>query len=322
MKQETKFSVIMPGSHFTSAQIADFEAIAQKYGIPVMLPLRSDGNGNLIAASSMTLRDAQGLRRQIAGCGYPADVVSDMSESQQKAQMAPSVEADVTIDVDAILNTDGDASAPSFSSIEEIASDVFSSIDMPSLDLGLSDASKVDFDELARMDEAWNGGASREQTLSLDVLSAVEVSDVAEEGISVDVLSDDLQQEAVTTVSEAAMVSDADETSSAEDKQVLEAHKEEEAKSAISADAEPVQSAVTPQDTPVVSAPVQPRKVVKHEDGEAADSNGVAVSKRSGGMRVLVLGTLIIMSIGVVLILINRYVVELSFVEKMIKPLF
>ena len=81
MKHEAKFSVIMPGGNFSTAQIETFEKTAQRYGLSIALPLRSGGSGCLILASGLSLRDAQLLRRQVAGLGYPADVVSDTSES-------------------------------------------------------------------------------------------------------------------------------------------------------------------------------------------------------------------------------------------------
>ena len=81
---EAKFSVILPAGDMTQAQIETFEETATRNGLAVTLPLRSDAEGNLVVSSGLSLRNAQLLRRQVAGYGFTADVVSDASEKEKK----------------------------------------------------------------------------------------------------------------------------------------------------------------------------------------------------------------------------------------------
>lgn len=134
MKHEAKFSVIVPCEQFTSEQAEVFETVAQRYGLSIDLPLRSDGHGNFIAARGLNLRDAQGLRRQISSLGYPADVVNDTSEATRVRSSTPD-----TLVVDAV-DVDFDTQDP----VSEITADAWSSLEMPSLDLGLFDGSETD----------------------------------------------------------------------------------------------------------------------------------------------------------------------------------
>ena len=115
MKHEAKFSVIVPCEQFSSEQMEMFEAMAQRYGLPIDLPLRSDGHGNFVAARGLNLRDAQGLRRQISSLGYPADVVNDASEATRVSSSTPD-----TLVVDAI-DVDFDTQNP----VSEITADAF-----------------------------------------------------------------------------------------------------------------------------------------------------------------------------------------------------
>ena len=136
MKHEAKFSVILPAGNYASAQIETFEQLAIRYNLPVNLPLNVDRAGNLIVASALSLRDAQLLRRQVAGLGFPADCVSDASESQLLAPKDASID---TLVVGAL-----DVPDPTTDSIGDLTSDAWSSLEMPSsLDLGLSDAADV-----------------------------------------------------------------------------------------------------------------------------------------------------------------------------------
>lgn len=136
MKHEAKFSVILPAGNYASAQIESFEQLAIRYNLPVTLPLNTDRAGNLIVASSLSLRDAQLLRRQVAGLGFPADCVSDASESQLLASKDSAINTRV---VGAL-----DVPEQPTDSIGDLTSDAWSSLEMPSsLDLGLSDAADV-----------------------------------------------------------------------------------------------------------------------------------------------------------------------------------
>ncbi len=167
MKHEAKFSVIVPAEQFTSEQIETFEAVTQKYGLPVDLPLRSDGRGNFIAAQGLNLRDAQGLRRKISGLGYPADVVSDASEDTRVSSLTPD-----TLVVDAINADDFDMQP----SVGDITADAWSSLEMPSLDLGLFDANDGD--------DAKASAQKEEKTLSLSAADLFKAAEAKSSGIA------------------------------------------------------------------------------------------------------------------------------------------
>lgn len=165
MKHEAKFSVIVPCEQFSSEQMEMFEAVAQRYGLPIVLPLRSDGHGNFVAARGLNLRDAQGLRRQISSLGYPADVVNDASEATRVSSSNPD-----TLVVDAI-DVDFDTQDP----VSEITADAWSSLEMPSLDLGLFDGSETDLD-------ASNSNNSKdENTLSLSAMDLFKAAEANKE---------------------------------------------------------------------------------------------------------------------------------------------
>ena len=171
MKHEAKFSVIMPGGNFSTAQIETFEKTAQRYGLSIALPLRSGGSGCLILASGLSLRDAQLLRRQVAGLGYPADVVSDASEST-RANDVP-LQSSNTLVVELGEALDHDSADP----VSDITSDAWSSLEIPQLDLGLSDGDDIGDDPKWKK-ENWLRPAATEQTLSI---SAKELLKVAKE---------------------------------------------------------------------------------------------------------------------------------------------
>lgn len=109
MKHEAKFSVVSPKGSFTAIQIETFEQAAVRYGINVQFPLRNDSAGNLIISSGLNLRDAQLLRRQVAGYGFPVDVVSDESQ----------IEPLNTNERDITSNTTMALQAPSFDNIAD-----------------------------------------------------------------------------------------------------------------------------------------------------------------------------------------------------------
>ncbi len=167
MKHEAKFSVIVPAEQFTSEQIETFEAVTQKYGLPVVLPLRNDGRGNFIAAQGLNLRDAQGLRRKISGLGYPADVVSDASEDTRVSSLTPD-----TLVVDAINPDDFDLQP----SVGDITADAWSSLEMPALDLGLFDANDGD--------DAKASAQKEEKTLSLSAADLFKAAEAKSSGIA------------------------------------------------------------------------------------------------------------------------------------------
>ncbi len=81
MKHEAKFSVILPAGGCSETQLETFEKNAPRYGLTVTQPLVRDDAGNVIVSSGLSLRDAQMLRRRVACCGFPADVVSDSAEA-------------------------------------------------------------------------------------------------------------------------------------------------------------------------------------------------------------------------------------------------
>lgn len=165
MKHEAKFSVIVPCEQFSSEQMEMFEAMAQRYGLPIDLPLRSDGHGNFVAARGLNLRDAQGLRRQISSLGYPADVVNDASEATRVSSSTPD-----TLVVDAI-DVDFDTQDP----VSEITADAWSSLEMPSLDLGLFDGSETD------LDASNSNNPKDENTLSLSAMDLFKAAEANKE---------------------------------------------------------------------------------------------------------------------------------------------
>lgn len=169
MKQVAKFSVIVPADHFSAEQIEIFETTAQRYGLPITLPLRADGYGNLIISQGMSLRDAQVLRRHISGLGYPADVVNDTSETPRVSNAVSD-----TLVVDAI-----DADFETQDAVSDIAADAWSSLEMPSLDLGLFDGDESNDSSLPSSD-----GAKEEKTLSLSAMDLFKVAQAKREGMA------------------------------------------------------------------------------------------------------------------------------------------
>ncbi|MBQ9395749.1 MAG: hypothetical protein IJU23_09585 [Proteobacteria bacterium] len=108
MKHEAKFSVVSPKGSYTPIQVETFEQAAARYGINVQFPLKSDATGNLILSSGLNLRDAQMLRKQVAGYGFPVDVVSDESQ----------IDPITTNERDITSSTTMALRAPSFDDIE------------------------------------------------------------------------------------------------------------------------------------------------------------------------------------------------------------
>lgn len=176
MKQEAKFSVILPAGNYSAAQIETFEQTAQKYGLPVSLPLRSDRSGNIIVAPGMTLREAQMLRRQVSGCGFPADVVSDAEQARNALQVNEPVSMDtVVVEFDDV---------PSFDHMDPIAdmtSDAWSSLEMPSsLDLGLSDGADLDENHDWK-GEAWLAPEPSAKSLSISAADILKKAKAVEQ---------------------------------------------------------------------------------------------------------------------------------------------
>lgn len=166
MKQEAKFSVILPAGNYSAAQIETFEQTAQKYGLPVALPLRSDKAGNLVVATGMTLREAQMLRRQVAGCGFPADVISDVADNMHNA-----IKSSEPVSLDTVVvDLEDVPSINSMNAVADITSDAWSSLEMPSsLDLGLSDGANLD-DGADWKGEAWLAPETSPKTMSMSAL--------------------------------------------------------------------------------------------------------------------------------------------------------
>lgn len=201
MKHEAKFSVIIPANDFTATQIDAFEETTQRYGIPVNLPLRSDGHGNLIAASKLTLRDAQHLRRQIAGCGFPADVVSDSAEATRVSDVEMQSLDTLVVDL-------ADADYVPEDSLSDMASDAWASIDMPSLDLGLGDD-----------DNLSNAQSNGNKTLSLsahDILKVVQDTGQSEDNSANDIKTQMLSAPSVEMLQRMSSSSESDIIESSE----------------------------------------------------------------------------------------------------------
>ena len=170
MANEAKFSVIFPAALLSHAQIETFEETAQRNGLPVSLPLRTDDQGNLLISSGLSLRDAQILRRQISGYGFNADVISDNVNVPSKGQNSDGSPSTLVVE----LNR---AEALSQSKPAEHLSEALASMDIPNLDLGLSDA-----DVLDGAPEDWDGDnwldpdASASRTLSVNAQALLEAA--------------------------------------------------------------------------------------------------------------------------------------------------
>ena len=135
MKHEAKFSVILPADNFTSAQIETFEQTAIRYKLPVTLPVHADSKGNLVISSDLSLREAQMLRRQVAGLGFPADVISSVNELSDSNNTNPDT---------LVVNLAGVSGNNSGNTVGDMTSDAWASLELPSsMDLGLSDGAEI-----------------------------------------------------------------------------------------------------------------------------------------------------------------------------------
>lgn len=152
MKHEAKFSVILPAGSFITSQTEAFEQAVQHYSIPAKLPLHADAKGNFVVSSGLCLRDAQLLRRQVSGCGFPADVVSDASEAAAAAAAATSKSAPAKAPVAPkaapmkdLTSELGKVSVDSLNVDCDLPSDAWGSMELPSsLDLGLNDGEDLE----------------------------------------------------------------------------------------------------------------------------------------------------------------------------------
>lgn len=199
MKHEAKFSVILPAGSFTPNQTEAFEQAVQHYSIPAKLPLYADSKGNFVVSSGLCLRDAQLLRRQVSGCGFPADVVSDAAEAAAAVTLpkAPSLKSianelsNVNVDT---LNVDCD-----------LPSDAWGSMELPSsLDLGLNDGEDLD-KKSDWSGENWLSPDVSEHTLSVsaEVLlqKAKESTDEAQDAGNVKSDTDNIKSDTEIAVS-------------------------------------------------------------------------------------------------------------------------
>ena len=85
MKYDARFSVVLPASSLASNRLDSFEKMCQRYKLAVELPIILNRQGNMFVVSSgLSLRDAQMLRRQIAGLGFPADVMADEESTEDR----------------------------------------------------------------------------------------------------------------------------------------------------------------------------------------------------------------------------------------------
>ena len=129
MAHEAKFSVILPAASFSKSRIEEFEEKALHYQLPIILPLQTDANDNLVVASGMSLRDAQALRRKVSECGYTADVISDATQPAQDDFQDDEINTLVL----------GEHMISPEDSVGDMASDAWDNLEMPDLDLGLSE---------------------------------------------------------------------------------------------------------------------------------------------------------------------------------------
>ena len=83
MKYDARFSVVLPASSLASNRLDSFEKMCQRYKLAVELPIILNRQGDMyVVSSGLSLRDAQMLRRQIAGLGFPADVTADEENTE------------------------------------------------------------------------------------------------------------------------------------------------------------------------------------------------------------------------------------------------
>lgn len=160
MKHEAKFSVILPAGSFKSSQTEAFEQAVQHYSIPAKLPLYTDSKGNYVVSSGLCLRDAQLLRRQVSGCGFPADVISDSAE-------AASAAAAKATELKELKSELSNVNVDSLKIDSDLPSDAWGSMELPSsLDLGLNDGE--DLEKKADWSgENWLSPDMSEHTLSV-----------------------------------------------------------------------------------------------------------------------------------------------------------
>ena len=161
MANEAKFSVILPAASFSKSRIEEFEKEALHYNLPVTLPLQTDSNDNTIVASGLSLRDAQLLRRKVAECGYTVDVVSDA------AQRA----SDLFKDGDSNTQVLGEQLMQAAESVGDISSEAWDNLEMPNLDLGLSDGAEV---------EDWHAVSASERTQSVSLFELLQAAQSAQ----------------------------------------------------------------------------------------------------------------------------------------------
>ncbi len=169
MKHEAKFSVVLPAANYTSAQIETFEQTVSRYGLSVRLPLGTDANGNLVVSSGLSLREAQMLRRQVATCGFPADVTSDASQANQENLQPVSLDT-LVVDLDKVPEMGN------VDPVSEITSDAWASLEVPSLDIGLGGADVFDDNAEWNGDDWLSPDSTGERTLSLSAVDLLAVA--------------------------------------------------------------------------------------------------------------------------------------------------
>ncbi|MCL2325963.1 MAG: hypothetical protein FWC40_05635 [Proteobacteria bacterium] len=167
MNREAKFSVVLPSGSLSTSQLAAFEETCHRYGLALHLPLRANNTGDTVAATSLSLRDAQLLRRQIAGLGYSVDVVG---ETMKTATRSPKLPDTVVVGRDSY-----DAYEPG-DPVSDITTDAWSSLEVPAMDLDLNDGGQLE--ESAK----WSGDnwlrPDESKTLSInaqDILKAAKL---------------------------------------------------------------------------------------------------------------------------------------------------
>ncbi len=161
MASEAKFSVILPAASFSKSRIEEFEKEALHYNLPVTLPLQTDSGDNIIVASGLSLRDAQVLRRKVAECGYTADVVSDAA--QRASELFKDGESNTQVLGEQLMQA--------AESVGDISSEAWDNLEMPNLDLGLSDGAEV---------EDWHAVSASERTQSVSLFELLQAAQSAQ----------------------------------------------------------------------------------------------------------------------------------------------
>ncbi len=137
MKNEAKFSVVIPEGALDASMKPSFEDMCQRYGIPMTLPLKPDSKGRYVVASDLSLAEAQQIRRQISGAGYAVDIQSSNEQVDDEDDISSIAIA--LNDPDTLVVEGGLLDAVGLDDVSDIMNDAWDSLEFPSPDADISD---------------------------------------------------------------------------------------------------------------------------------------------------------------------------------------